>query len=59
MDLQIITVSEVRQRKMKIVESKNDTNKTYLQNRKRLTNLENKLMFIKGERGGAKLGIWE
>ena len=31
--------------------------KTYLQNRSRLTDIENKLMVIKWERGQDKLGI--
>ena len=33
---------------------------THLQNRKRLTNVENKFMVTKGERGGKdKLGVWD
>ena len=33
---------------------------TYLQNRNRLTGIENKLMVTKGERGGRdKLGVWD
>ena len=31
---------------------KNDNKSTYLQNRNRLTDIENKLMVTKGERGG-------
>ena len=39
---------------------KKDTNKwTYLQNRNRLTDIENKLMVTKGERSGRdKLEVW-
>ena len=33
---------------------------TYLQNRNRPTDIENKLMVTKGERGeGDKLGVWD
>ena len=32
--------------------------RTYLQNRNRSTDLENKLMVTKGEKEGNKLGIW-
>ena len=33
---------------------------TYLQNRKKLTDIENKLMVTKGEGGGRdKLGVWD
>ena len=33
---------------------------TYLRNRKRLTDIENKLMLTKGEKGGRdKLGVWD
>ena len=34
---------------------------TYLQNRNRLTDIENKFMVIKGKRGGMmdKLGVWD
>ena len=31
----------------------------YLQNRKRLTDMENKLMVTKGEGGRNKLGVWD
>ena len=39
-----------------IKQKKNE--RTYLQNRNRSTDLENKLMVNKGEREGNKLGIW-
>ena len=32
--------------------------RTYLQNRNRSTDMENKLIVAKGERGGDKLGVW-
>ena len=32
---------------------------TYLQNRNRLTDIENKLMVTKGETGRYKLGVWD
>ena len=44
MDLQMITVSEVRQRKMKTAESKNDKNEL-------IYKTENKFTVIKSERG--------
>ena len=57
MDLEIIILSEVSQRKTNIIwhhlyveSKKNDTNETYLKNRNRLTNIENELMVAKGER---------
>ena len=63
MDLEIITLSEVNQRKTNImwyhlyVESEIWYKWTYLQNRNRLTDIENKFMVTKGEREG---GInWE
>ena len=57
MDLEIIILSEVRQRKPNIifnlyVESEIWYNWTYLQNRNRLTDKENKLTVTKGKRGG-------
>ena len=53
-DLEIILLSEVSQGKTYLyVESKKKWYKEgYLQNRNRLTNIENKLMAIKGEREG-------
>ena len=58
MDLEIIILSEVSQRKVNIIwyhlymESKKSWYKwTYLQNRNRLTDIENKLMVTKGEGG--------
>ena len=63
MDLDTVILSEVRQRKTNIVwyhlyvESKKWYKWTYLQNRNRITDVENKLMVTKGEKGG---GInWE
>ena len=59
MDLEIIILSEVRQRKTNIiwyhsyVESKKKWHKwTYLHNRNRLTDIENKLVVTNGEREG-------
>ena len=64
MDLEIIILSEVSQTKTNIllhhlyVESKIWHKWTYLQNRNRLIDLENKLMVTKEERGGRdKLGL--
>ena len=57
MQLEIIILSEVRQRKTNIIyhlytESEKKWYKwTYLQNRNRLTDIENKLMVTKGESG--------
>ena len=63
-DLEMIRLREVSQRKTNIwyhlyVESKKKWYKwIYLQNRNRLTDLEYKLMVIKGERQGRdKLGV--
>ena len=58
MDLEIIILSEVNQIKTNTiryhlyVESKIWYKWTYLQNRNRLRDIENKLMVTKGERGG-------
>ena len=64
-DLEIIILSEVSQTKINIiwcrlhVESKKKRYKwTYLENRNRPTEIENKLMVTKGERGD-KLGVWD
>ena len=46
MDLEIIILSEVNPDSKK----KKDTNEFYLQNRNRLTDLENKCIVTKGER---------
>ena len=62
MDVKIILLSEVSQTKKDkhhstIAESKKKKKgykQTYLQNRNRLTYIENKLMVPKGERGGIK-----
>ena len=62
MDLEVIILSEVNQRKTNIIWyhmqnlKKNRYKWTYLQNRNRLTDLENKLMVTKGERWGAGEG---
>ena len=65
MDRETIILSEVSQPEKKIndiaymwniKQKKNE--RTYLQNRNRSTDLENKLMVNKGEREGNKLGIW-
>ena len=61
-DLEIVTVGEVSQAKWQIlyhfyVESKKKYKLTYLQNRSRLTDIENKLIVPKGERG-AVWGWW-
>ena len=47
MDLEIIIISEVNPESKK---KKKDINEFYLQNRKRLTDLENKCIITKGER---------
>ena len=57
MDLEIIILTEVRERQILygiIYTWKLKTwyKRTYLQNRNRLTDIENKLMVIKGESGG-------
>ena len=57
MDLEIIKLSEVSQRKTNIiyhlyVKSKIWYKWTYLQNRNRLTDIEDKLMVTKGEKVG-------
>ena len=54
MDIEIITLSEVRQIYdiAYMWNLKKCYKWTYLQNRNRLTDLENKLMVIKGEIGG-------
>ena len=68
MDLEIIILSEVSQTEKDkyhdnhfYVESKKWYKWTYLQNRNRLTDLENKLMVTKGEKVGGrdKLGGWD
>ena len=68
MDLEIIILSEVksdRERQISYdITSMWNLKKwykwTYLQNRNRLTDMENKLMVTKGERGGRdKLGVWD
>ena len=57
-DLENITLSEVRQRKTNIlwydlyVESKKGYKWTYLQNSNRLTDIEQELMVTKGEKEG-------
>ena len=57
MDLEIITLNEVSQRKTNIIgyhlyaESKIRYKWIYSQNKNRLTDIENKLMVTKGERG--------
>ena len=68
MNLEIIILSEVKSYREKqisydITYMENLKRKwykqTYLQNRKRLTDIENKLTVTKGERGGRdKLGVW-
>ena len=55
MDLEIIILSEVRQTNANIiyhlyVEPKKWCKWIYIQNKNRLTDIENKLMFTKGER---------
>ena len=66
-DLEMITLSEVRQRKMNITwhhfyaESKKKKkwcNWTYLQTRNRVTGFRNKVLVTKGERWD-KLGFWD
>ena len=57
MDLEIVILSEVRQRKTNIIyhlhgDSKIWYKSTYLQNGNRLTDIENKLMVTKGGRRG-------
>ena len=64
MNLEIIILSEVSQRKTNIwycldVESKKRNKWTYLQNRNRLTDIENKLMATKGNWRRDKLGVWD
>ena len=67
MDMEIIRLSEVSQRKTNIiwyhfyVESRKKSHKwTYLQNRNRLTDLENKLMVMGGRvEGRDRLGVWD
>ena len=65
MDLEIIILSEISQRQISCdityMESKIWYKWTYLQNRNRLTDIENKLMVTKGERqeGRDKLGVWD
>ena len=65
MDLEIIILSEVSQRKTNTiwyhlhVEFKICHEWTYLQNRNRLTDIKNKLMVTKWERGRNKLGVWD
>ena len=68
MDLEIIILSEVSQTKTNIiwyrlyVESKKNGYKwTYLQNRNRVTDVENKLMVTKDKMVGGrdKLGDWD
>ena len=69
MDLEIIILSEENQRKTNImwyhvhVESNNVTNKTYLQNRNRLTDFENKLtvteVVARGGLGTLTKRIWK
>ena len=43
---------------MEYKKKKKDTN-SYLQIRNRFTDIENKLMVTKGEKGKEKLGVWE
>ena len=64
MDLEIIILSEVSQTNIwyhSYVESKKWYKWTYLQNRNRLTDIENKLMVTKGESGAGrdKLAVWD
>ena len=60
MDLEIIIPSEISQTKTNItwyhlyIESKKWYKWTYLQNKNRLTDIENKLMVTKGKRWGGK-----
>ena len=67
MDLEIVILSEVRQRKTNIIRyhlyvesKKKGTNETYLQNknRNRLIDIENKHGYQRGKRGRDKLGVW-
>ena len=66
MDLEIIILSEESQRKTISYDTPYMWNQnkwykwTYLQNRNRVTDVENKLMVTKGARGGRdKLGDWD
>ena len=69
MDLEIIILSEVSQTEKDniiwyhlYVESKKQYKWTYLQNRNRLTGIENKLTVTKGDSEGGegdKLGVWD
>ena len=65
MDLEIVTLSEVSQRKTKslwyhlFVGSKISYKWTYWQNRNRLIDVENKLLVTKGKRWGDKLRDWD
>ena len=65
MDLEILILNEVRKRQipydMTYMWNLNKWYKqTYLQNRNRLTDVENKLRVTKGERVGRdKLGVWD
>ena len=64
MDLEMIVLSEVRERQVSYVRErqvsyitqmwnpKNDANELIYKTRKRLTDFKNKLMITKGERGG-------
>ena len=65
LDLENIMLSKIRQRKTNTVyhlyvESKNII-QMYVQNRNRLTDIENKLVITKGERewGREKLRVWD
>ena len=63
MDLEIIILSEVSQRKTNIIynlymESKKQYKWTYLQNRNRLMDIENKHAYQRGWKGRDKLGVW-
>lgn len=65
LDLEILILNEVRKRQipydMTYMWNLNKWYKqTYLQNRNRLTDVENKLRVTKGERVGRdKLGVWD
>ena len=63
MDLEIVILSEISQRQISYdITYKWNLTKgykwTYLQNRNRVTDVENKLM-VPGVRGGDKLGDWD
>ena len=67
MDLEIIILSEVKSDRERQISYdvtytwnlKNWNKWTYLQNRNRLTDIENKLTVTKGETGRDKLQVWD